>query len=241
MLSSTACNWMWSWSKFWAISYRHAWWRHFWEVFSKGNVLSIAALKIIPKLWTWKQETFVSWSFCRLGIQKQLSWVVLSHLIKVSISWGDNHLKTLLRVCVVGDLHLSSLLWLSAVLERCISKFPPMRLCTGQSCNMAAGFSQSEPSKGKRKLAHDTEPPSFHGLILKVTFYHISCIIFSVLRHSVMSSSLATPWTVAHQAPLSVRFPRQEYWSGLPFPPPTDLPDPGIEPMSPMSFPEVNK
>ena len=70
---------MWSWSKFWAISYRHAWWRHFWEVFSKGNVLSIAALKIIPKLWTWKQETFVSWSFCRLGIQKQLSWVVLSH------------------------------------------------------------------------------------------------------------------------------------------------------------------
>ena len=39
------------------------------------------------------------------------------------------------------------------------------------------------------------------------------------------------PWTVAHQAPLSVEFSRQEYWSGLPFPPPGDLPDPGIEPM----------
>ena len=38
-----------------------------------------------------------------------------------------------------------------------------------------------------------------------------------------------TPWTVAHQAPLSMEFSRQEYWSGLPFPSPGDLPDPGIE------------
>ena len=44
--------------------------------------------------------------------------------------------------------------------------------------------------------------------------------------------SLVTPWTVAHQAPLPIEFPRQEYWSGLLFPPPGDLPDPGIEPMS---------
>ena len=44
-----------------------------------------------------------------------------------------------------------------------------------------------------------------------------------------------TPWTAAHQAPLSVGFPRQEYWSGLPFPSPGDLPDPGIEPRSPVS------
>ena len=42
-----------------------------------------------------------------------------------------------------------------------------------------------------------------------------------------------TPWSVARQAPLSMGFPRQEYWSGLPFPPPGDLPDPGIEPVSP--------
>ena len=39
-------------------------------------------------------------------------------------------------------------------------------------------------------------------------------------------------WTVAHQAPLSMGFSRQEYWSGLPFPPPGDLPDPGTEPVS---------
>ena len=42
-----------------------------------------------------------------------------------------------------------------------------------------------------------------------------------------------TPWTVAHQAPLSMGFSRQEYWSGSPFPSPGDLPDPGIEPGSP--------
>ena len=39
----------------------------------------------------------------------------------------------------------------------------------------------------------------------------------------------ATPWTVGHQAPLSMGFFRQEYWSGLPFPPPGDLSDPGVE------------
>ena len=42
-----------------------------------------------------------------------------------------------------------------------------------------------------------------------------------------------TPWTVAHQAPLSIGFSRQEYWSGLPFPSPGGLPNPGIEPRSP--------
>ena len=42
-----------------------------------------------------------------------------------------------------------------------------------------------------------------------------------------------TPWTVACQAPLSMGFSRQEYWSGLPFPSPGDLPDPGIKPGSP--------
>ena len=43
----------------------------------------------------------------------------------------------------------------------------------------------------------------------------------------------ATPWAVAHQAPPSMEFSRQEYWSGLPFPSPRDLPDSGIEPVSP--------
>ena len=48
-----------------------------------------------------------------------------------------------------------------------------------------------------------------------------------------MSDSFVTSWTVACQAPLSMGFSRQEYWSGWSFPSPGDLPDPGIEPKSP--------
>ena len=47
-----------------------------------------------------------------------------------------------------------------------------------------------------------------------------------------MSNSFATPWTVAHQAHLSIGYPRQEYWGGFPFPSPGDLPNTGIKPMS---------
>ena len=52
------------------------------------------------------------------------------------------------------------------------------------------------------------------------------CSVFSCNR------LFATPWTVAHQDPLTMGFPRQEYQSGLPFPPPGDLPNPGIKPAS---------
>ena len=53
------------------------------------------------------------------------------------------------------------------------------------------------------------------------------------LSLQVVSSSSAIPWIVAHQAPLSMGLPRQDYWSGLPFPSPGDLPDPGNDPESP--------
>ena len=53
-----------------------------------------------------------------------------------------------------------------------------------------------------------------------------------MLSGSVMSNSFAALWTVACQPPLSMGFSRQEYWNGLPFPSPEDLPDPGIKPIS---------
>ena len=61
-------------------------------------------------------------------------------------------------------------------------------------------------------------------------YLHFSTIV--VVGGGLVAKScltLVTPWTVARQAPLSMRFSRQEYWSGLPFPSPGDLPDPGIE------------
>ena len=56
-----------------------------------------------------------------------------------------------------------------------------------------------------------------------------------VCVHSILSNSLQPHGIVAHQASLSMGFSRQEYWSGLPCPPPGDLPDPGNEPISPAS------
>ena len=53
-----------------------------------------------------------------------------------------------------------------------------------------------------------------------------------------MTDSFVVPWTVACQAPLFMGFPKQEYWSGLPFPPPGDLPDPKIKTLS-LVFPAL--
>ena len=63
--------------------------------------------------------------------------------------------------------------------------------------------------------------------IIANQYLQITLLLFS---HSVMSNSFLTP---AHQAPLSIGFPRRKYWSGLPFPFPEDLPNQGIKPVSP--------
>ena len=58
-------------------------------------------------------------------------------------------------------------------------------------------------------------------------------MIFSEVKSLSRVQLFAIPWTVVYQVSLSMGFSRQEYWSGLPFPSPGDLPDPGIEPKSP--------
>ena len=63
----------------------------------------------------------------------------------------------------------------------------------------------------------------------KSNFIGLQACMLSCFSHVRL---FATPWTVAHQAPLSTGFSRQEYWSGLPCRPPGDLPDPRIEPES---------
>ena len=61
------------------------------------------------------------------------------------------------------------------------------------------------------------------------------CYIYVCAQSLSCAQLFETSWTVARQVLLSVEFSRQEYWSGLPFPIPGDLPDPGIEPTSPAS------
>ena len=62
-------------------------------------------------------------------------------------------------------------------------------------------------------------------------FQQVNMVV--VVKSLKSCPALATMWTVACQAPLCMGFPSQEYWNGLPFPSPVDLPDPGIKPMSP--------
>ena len=71
---------------------------------------------------------------------------------------------------------------------------------------------------------------SFQWLVITTQFpngspSHVSCVYDSLWLY-------VTPWSVAHQTPLSMVFPAQEYWSGLPFPPPRDFAKQGIEPVS---------
>ena len=62
---------------------------------------------------------------------------------------------------------------------------------------------------------------------------YISKIILVKVKSLSRVRFFVTPWTITYQAPPSMEFSRQEYWSGLPFPSPGGLPDPGIEPWSP--------
>ena len=98
-----------------------------------------------------------------------------------------------------------------------------------EACGILAPWPGMEPYIGRWSLNHGTT-----GQVLGHTFLymlHTLCTPwFCVLLTRVQL--FATPGTVAHQAPLSMEFPRQEYWSCLPFPSPGDLPDPGIEPES---------
>ena len=70
--------------------------------------------------------------------------------------------------------------------------------------------------------------------MLPLCVSRVKCKVKKVKVRSLSHVQLfVTPWTVAYQAPLSMGFSSQEYWSGLPFPPPGDRPNPGIEPRSP--------
>ena len=72
-------------------------------------------------------------------------------------------------------------------------------------------------------------------LMREVSVRKCLSLCVSMVSHYSCAWLFVTLWTLTHQAPLSMGFSRQEYWSGLPFPPPGNLPDPGIEPASLMS------
>ena len=117
----------------------------------------------------------------------------------------------------------SKFIWYGPQIENhwtCISgwiAYPSSSLC---EYFLQLRFDKNERAKGLR----------FTNLLrakVKIQVRILKCVyVLSCVRH------FATPWTVICQASLSMEFPRQEYWSGLPYPPPGDLPEPGIEPIS---------
>ena len=86
----------------------------------------------------------------------------------------------------------------------------------------------------RQPLSTAQSSPVLPSPLLEARALLIGCLLVLLLFSlRVVSDSFVTPWSVAHQAPLSMGFPRQEYWSGLSFPSLGDLPNPGIEPVSP--------
>ena len=105
--------------------------------------------------------------------------------------------------------------------------FPRLGMCD----NMCDKISPGDPGLGVSCLSAPRQPHDHKGKQpIQVKLFCMVVLVFSL---QVVSDTFASPWTVACQAPLSVGFSRQEYWSGLPFPPLRDLPNPGIEPASP--------
>ena len=113
---------------------------------------------------------------------------------------------------------------------------------TGLTVVSASGLSELEPMALNQKMKSDTHTWRYG------TIWKLNTRLFILTRSKWRNSTFikwvkvkplsrarlfATLWTVTHQAPLSMGFSRQDYWSGLPFPSPGDLPNPGIEARSP--------
>ena len=89
-------------------------------------------------------------------------------------------------------------------------------------------------SIGLQRVRHDWRDLAHTTSMLNIIYWiPTNCQAFGGGLVANSCPTLATPWTVACQAPLSIAFSRQEHWSGLPFPSPGDLPNPGIKPGSP--------
>ena len=158
-----------------------------------------------------------------------------------------------------GTHHLVSVISLSVqypLPETFFSPFPSS-VCQGSCANSSGRFLWtarlgshiintlpfSTSHKSKLFVCKTISPSGFRvgSLPSSLWFSKINDYVWSMVcvcvcarvSHSVVSESFVTPWTGAHQAPLSTGFPRQEYWSGLPFSSPRDLPNPGTETQSP--------
>ena len=160
-----------------------------------------------------------------------LVWVIIIFTwVIVIVSWLVLSFTSLIQVCSQPSIEVRT------TATVCSKAFNSFTLSSQSPSSDLDIFPSSEWTLGPLYLAH-SPPGSLASLHVSNTLI-FSCSLLCLLQplsewsHSVVSDS-AIPWTVVYQASLSMGFSRQEYWRGLPFPSPGDLPDPGIEPRSP--------
>ena len=145
-----------------------------------------------------------SMGFQKVEVTERLNWNELRHFI-ISFPGGSDGKESARNA---GDL----------------SSIPGSGRSPGERNGYAFQYSGLDNSMDRRAWQ-----ATVHG----VTTVH-NWVTFTLTFHFIIKLLIfVTPWTVVHQAPLSMEFSRQEYWSGLPFPSPRGLPDPGIEPGCP--------
>ena len=172
--------------------------------------------------------------------------------------WGSysSSLCSKVLICKTGTINLTCLTkspwglteWMMWSLEQCLAGRVPLR--TVHYHQQAPNDAMCKLTPGNDSLRTDTVGQfltQFLDIVITASFtahgYTTSNFIWwddwcsPSSKHRVLVAqsclTFTIPWIVAHQAPLTMEFSRQEYWSGLPFPPPGDLPNPGIKPRSP--------
>ena len=219
----------------------------------RWTVLSVLGIKIGPSLWrrTWQYRITI----CNMQLQRHALWPRYS----TSRTYAP---ETFAHLCkymwfkhaFAGDIRCGNAMQFGS--EQFISHpsldlswWAPWHFLMSASRVRAALLSETGLTLFKNVLwvVHSritSIPPTtnvsshfletlqaLHNVVLPV-YYPCVCVISDFSR----AQFFVTPWTIAHQAPLSMGFSRHEYWSGLPCPPPGDLPDPGMEPASHVSF-----
>ena len=163
---------------------------------------------------------------------------------KLSLNSGNLSLteeRQAQRKQLLNNVNSSSMLTMMI----CNKKTEPRPWIKKPSADVPVGMGLSEHSKGKRSVLCNCLQSSCLAVLIGWNLLkggdHLLLHLFippaSTLKVKVKSVShiwlFVTPWTGAYQASQSMGFSRQEYWSGVPFPSPGDLPDPGFEPESP--------
>ena len=126
-------------------------------------------------------------------------------------------------------LVMSDSLRLHGILQARILEWVAFLFCRGSA----------QPGEVLRQIFYKVGPEVLWGLLIascgQAQRRVLASPVAAVLACAWPCPLRATPWTGARQTPLSMGFSGQEHWGGLPFPPPGDLPNPGIKPMSPVS------